>query len=243
MNILLTRPRAQSQRFAVQLRDAGVQAPITTAPLLEIEAVPFDSVPLRNIAGVIFTSENGVAGYVAGGGRCDLPAWCVGPVTVAAARNAGFVPVVDGGGDAVALSRMLCAQRPDGPLCHARGSHVAADLATSLTAAGLQVTEATVYAQHATPLSRDACALLSSAGPVIVPVFSPRTARLLAQGWAALAQPRASVTAIAISPAAAAPLQSCGFGQVVTAPTPNGAAILAHVLSALGLPVNDVTQR
>lgn len=235
INILLTRPEAQSQRFAAQLRDAGVQTPITFAPLLKIAAVPYDAAALHGVRGIIFTSENGVAGYVAGGGPVGLPAFCVGPVTVAAARAAGFGPVLEAGGDAIALSQMLLARRPEGPLCHARGSHVAADLATSLTAAGLPVTEATVYAQHAQPLSPGARALLRGPGAVIVPVFSPRTARLLAGGWAELDQPRAKVTAVAISPAAAAPLHPCGFERIVTAPAPNGTAILSCLRRMTGL--------
>lgn len=233
INILLTRPQPQSERFAAQLRAAGVTLPITYAPLLKIAAVPFDPSELTDCAGVIFTSENGVNGYIAGNGRTDLPAFCVGPVTLAAAREAGFAPVHEADGDAVALSHLLTTQRPDTPLCHARGSHVAANLATSLSAAGMPTREIIVYAQHATALTQDARALLSSETDIIVPIFSPRTARLLQQEWAALNAPRARVTALAISPAAAAPLQAQDFQQIKVANAPNGAAILALLLQSL----------
>lgn len=232
-NILLTRPLAQSRRFAAQLRDAGVTAPITCAPLLEIEAVAFNCATLENCTGIIFTSENGVNGYVAGGGRTDLPAFCVGPITVAAARNEGFATVHEADGDAAALSHLLTTQRPRTPLCHARGSHVAAHLASSLTAAGIPTTEITVYAQHAQSLTNAARAVLTGPGNVVVPVFSPRTAKLLRNEWATLEQPQAQVTVLAISQAAAAPLRDAGFQQITVAAAPNGAAILALLLKSL----------
>lgn len=233
INILLTRPQPQSERFAAQLRAAGVNLRITSAPLLKIAAVPFDPSKLTDCTGIIFTSENGVNGYLAGNGRTDLPAFCVGPVTVAAAHEAGFAPVHQADGDAVALSHLLTTQRPRTPLCHARGSHVAAHLATSLSAAGLPTREVTVYAQHATALTVEARALLSGETNVIIPVFSPRTARLLQQEWAALNAPRARVLALAISPAAAAPLQGQGFEQIKVADAPNGTAILSLLLQSL----------
>jgi uroporphyrinogen-III synthase len=85
--LILTRPRAASERFLEQM--AGVvssRVGVLISPLLDI--VPTGAVPeLDGVRGVIFTSTNGVAFAGAGHG---IKAYCVGPATLAAARAAGW---------------------------------------------------------------------------------------------------------------------------------------------------------
>ncbi|RVT83426.1 hypothetical protein DXV76_14410 [Rhodobacteraceae bacterium CCMM004] len=196
--VLLTRPAAQSERFAEALRARiGGAADIVVAPVMKIVFRPAPPVPER--ATLVFTSENGVAAMPddALAGRA---LWAVGPRTAAALRARG-VRCRDGGGDAVALAQALVAARPAGPVLHLAGVHTAGDVAGTLRRAGIPAERHTVYDQVAEPLSAAGQAALAGIAPVILPLFSPRSARLLRSE---VARARAPLAAVAISDAVAA---------------------------------------
>ena len=79
--LLLTRPRADSLRFARLL--PGWQAVI--APILRIVPVDHDAARLRAAGALLFTSAHAVAAAGPGAGRAAL---CVGGRTAEAARKA-----------------------------------------------------------------------------------------------------------------------------------------------------------
>lgn len=166
--LLLTRPLPASLRFHEELKAAGVSCPAVISPLIRIEPLPVGD--LSADVGLIFTSENGVRASGAVAGR----AWVVGSRTAQAAREAGLT-VKHVAPDADALVAYLLANRPDCPLLHLRGEHARGEIAKRVDA-GEQV----VYRQHEMRLSDEALALLAGGGTVIVPLFSPRTAMLLA---------------------------------------------------------------
>ena len=68
-----------------------------------------------------------------------------------------------------------------GPALHCRGVHSRGGLASRLSALGVEVEEAVIYDQKQRPLSSAACAILSGSGPIVLPVFSPRSAELLSR--------------------------------------------------------------
>ncbi len=207
MKLLLTRPRAQSERFVRDFAAAlGRELPVVIAPLIEI--VPRGlAVDPGTAAGLIFTSENGVAAFAAAEARRHWPVWCVGERTADAARAAGFSQVSVAGGDAESLVAGILAARPAGPLLHLRGAHAAGDVSGRLTAGGIPTTAAVVYDQVAQPLSAEARALLADpAAEVLVPLFSPRSAALLAEAAGTV---RARLHPVAISAAAAAVWDDC----------------------------------
>ncbi|MFB2594321.1 uroporphyrinogen-III synthase [Paracoccus sp. p4-l81] len=207
--ILLTRPAPAAARFAALLAQGPAAAcPVLASPLMRIELLtpPADQIAAARAADqVIFSSENGVAGLAAlmpSGGR---RAWCVGDRTAQAARAAGY-DAVAAQGDAPSLRALIGAAAPRGRLVHARGRHIVAPLADQLTAGGLPCDQITVYDQVDLPLSGAARDLLAGAVPVLVALFSPRSARLFA---AAAGGARAPLWVAAISAAvgqAAAPL-------------------------------------
>lgn len=173
--LLLTRPAAQSARFAQEALPVLGPRPVVISPVLEI--VPRPAVLPDRIGGLIFTSESGVATLPAGVPR-DVPAFCVGPRTAAAAERAGFSAIA-AGGDAQSLLALLCSRPVEEPLLHVRGAYVAADLEQALAAAGIAALSVVTYDQQARPLSAEARALLGGASAVLVPLFSPRSARLV----------------------------------------------------------------
>ena len=174
------------------------------APLVEIVARPLTLDP-AGYATLIFTSENGVRHFVEQTPSCGRPAFCVGPRTAAAAECAGFAvqPLTEAGGDAEALLRTLRAAGPALPLLHVRGEHAITDLAGRLEAEGLACDEAVVYAQCDRAPPPAALAALAGPAPVLLPLFSPRSARRAAQMLRSVGQACAGV-AVAISAAAAA---------------------------------------
>ncbi|MCE8005560.1 uroporphyrinogen-III synthase [Aestuariivita sp.] len=177
--LLLTRPEDAARRFLGQLDPALVaQSAVCISPLIRI--VPrTDPVETGTARGLIFTSANAVrAAEHVFIGR-DLPAYCVGGATASAARQAGWI-AHQIGPDADALVVGLIRERPDGPLVHLRGRHARGDIAQRLTACDLPTREHVIYDQIALPLSSEALRFLDNPGPKIAPVFSPRTACLLA---------------------------------------------------------------
>lgn len=174
--ILLTRPAAASARFAAALAARFPGVPVVVAPLMEIRPRPFP--PGLPAAGLIFTSAEGVAAFAAGDARRGMPAFCVGARTAGAARAAGFAAEALGE-EAEALLAALLERRPAGPLLHARGAHGRGNVVPRLRAAGVEAAEVVVYDQAALPLGGQARALLAGEAPLILPLFSPRSAQLL----------------------------------------------------------------
>ena len=182
--LLLTRPEPAAQRFAAEAEQAvGPFAEVVISPMQRI--VPLAPLPdLPSDAALAFTSENGVAMAAAllaragTGGRHR--AYCVGARTAEAATTAGFEARA-AEGCAEALLAAILADPPPGPVVHVAGRHQRGDLAERLRAAGLQATRVTAYDQQATDLSDAARAALAGERPVVAPLFSPRSAALLAE--------------------------------------------------------------
>lgn len=199
--LLLTRPAPQSQRFAEAFSARFPHLPVVVSPLMRIENLAL-SQDLASVEGVILTSENAVAA-LAPQTPLRPPAWCVGARTATAALAAGF-PVSGTAEDARTLATLLLTHAPGQTLLHARGRHVASDFPAWLAPAGINVFEATVYDQTPSPLAAECHALLSRPGPVLVPLFSPRSALLLAEAAGAPATRRLHIAAISTAVAEAA---------------------------------------
>lgn len=228
--LLLTRPMGPSLRFLGDLpRDLRRRVVPVIAPLLEIVHLPVGK--LAAPQGLIFSSENGVAAARnAGLARPGMKAWCVGARTAEAASDAGLDAVACGGTAAQMLDHLL-AERPAGRLLHPRGRHAAVEIAGALTEAGLDVHEAILYDQVARPLAAVARAALHSGAPVLAPVFSARTARLLVE--ALDAESRANLLVLCISPAVARVLAGSGLA-LRTSATPDARGLADLVAEALG---------
>lgn len=198
------------------------------APLMQTEfhqpALP--PFPFRS---VIFTSETGVAAALALGQALPKRAFCVGNRTADAARRAGF-DAQSAAGEVNALARMIQASGVEGPLLHLRGQDSAGDLAETLTKGGLETVFLVVYTQKPANLIPEAAALFLQDQPVIVPIFSPRSARLLAE--AVPVNHRAPLWIVAISAAAARAAADLFPARLVIADHPDGENML-HAVAGL----------
>jgi uroporphyrinogen-III synthase len=221
--LLLTRPRAASERFSAEIIRRDLPLDIVIAPLMEIVATD-PPPPLPVGAELIFTSSNAVGLAGRGAGQ---RAWCVGARTASAATQAGFDGVVAGfsADDLVAL---LNDERPGARLVHLRGRHQRGDVADRLAAAGLSVTSHVVYEQVAVPPDASFTAALTKA-PLLVTLFSPRSAELFAKAAGPSWQPGPDCTIVTLSPAVRAVLPTEWRPNTVVSQRADGPSILDAV--------------
>lgn len=225
--LLLTRPRAASERFAQQFRARfGSDWPVIISPLLEIE--PLDA-EIPQTQALIFTSEHAIAPVVAAGPAAGRRAYCVGGRTAQVARAAGF-EVVRGAGGAAELLGVITQHHRGETLLHARGSEIAQPVAEKLNSAGIETKEAIVYAQipHVPSIElRDA---LAGTVPVIAAVFSPNSGRQLLP---LLIEAHAPLRLATISEAAARTLAPVRAERQQIAASPDAEGMLAAMTHLL----------
>lgn len=211
--LLVTRPEAAARRFAAEV--AGLGLPVVIAPLMRIVPVPHDSARLHAAPVIVLTSASAVPAAGPGAGRLAL---CVGEATAAEARRAGFAVQVGATSEASGLLPLI--EASEIPPLHARGSHVAAVL---------PVEAMIVYDQQPVPLSDAGRAILAGYNPVILPLFSPRSARLASD---ACMDARAPLIPLAISVAAAREWQA-GGAPIRVAARPDGPSMHALLVEIL----------
>ncbi len=173
LTLVLTRPDRQSRRFAAEL---GLDLPVEIAPVMEI--VLSDAGPVGDARGVIFTSENGVRAAAASGLRAG-EAHCVGANTARAAREAGFEVRQIGRTADELVATLLAAGDVTRPLLHRSGEHTRGEVAERLSAAGLPTEARVVYRQDERALPQALVTRLRNGAPVLLPLFSPRSAALV----------------------------------------------------------------
>jgi uroporphyrinogen-III synthase len=221
--VLLTRPAAQSDRFAADLRKRFAGVRTLVSPLMEASFLQ-PALPMRDWAGLIFTSETGVLSarvIAANGAVMPELAYCVGDQTARVARDAGF-HAVSAQGDGMALAQLISAQGVAGPLLYLHGAEIRVDIAHILNAAGIETFAAVAYRQTAQALTEAAVTELRGKAPVIVPIFSARTGKLLSDEYARIAG-TAPLLVVGISTAACADLPAT---ERRIAGQPNASAVL-----------------
>lgn len=220
--LLMLRPQRVSERFVAQLSGLGSAFRPVISPRFDI--VYCGELPrMARFAGVVFTSVHGVSGFrvQANDAAVELPAYAVGDATAQAARALGF-RTWSAQGNADTLVAGLTARGVTGPLLHVRGVHSRGDVAARLTHAGIRTEEVVLYDQPLRPLTLDAQHALADTVPVVAPLFSPRTARLLAE------EPIiAPLLVAAMSEAVVNAAASLHIRDLRIAPRPDSAAMLA----------------
>jgi len=166
--LVLTRPEAQSRSLAAEFE---AMAPVVVSPVLEIVGTGA-KIDLAGFAGVILTSANAVpfAPDLRG-----IRAYCVGKRTAAAADAAGATVRLA----AQDAEELIGAMPGPGPLLHLRGEHARGKIAEHLTSAGIETHSVVIYKQVSRPLSAEARTLIEGTAPVVLPLFSPRSAKLV----------------------------------------------------------------
>lgn len=222
--LILTRPEASAKAFLADVQNASDQkVTIVSAPIMKI--IPGSEWPdLSKIENLIITSSHAVRGRLDG-----KNVFCVGVRTAAAAEAAG-AKVVHCAPDADRLVKWFHTQPQLRAALYLRGSHVATDMCDILNAMGFECSNAITYAQEALPLSSRAKHSIEGEQPAILPLFSPRSARLVGK---AIAQPGPGLHVISISAAADKAWRATTGGKSHVVKEPTGEAMLHAVIAAL----------
>ena len=178
MRVLITRPQPDADLFAAMCRQAGLAS--VTAPLMTVQFR--DNWRLNETAGALaFTSANGVRAFARANSRIDLPAFCVGAATAAAARESGLATIFEADGDVVSLAAVIAAKVRafSGPVIHIAGARRAGDLIALLKQHGVKADRVVAYeTEEAAALPAPAREAIEAEDNLSVAFFSPRTARL-----------------------------------------------------------------
>lgn len=230
--VLLTRPEAQSRRLAGQLSTRfGTRLDPVITPLMAPHFLT-PAMPQGTARGLILTAETGVeaaARLSRAGVALPRLAWCVGDRTAEAAQAVGF-DAVSAAGDADALIDLMVGRAASGPLWHLRGLDARGDIAARLAQAGIEAQSVVVYRQEPQPLNDRAKALLAGPAPVVVPLYSPRSAALFRTAAGEAAAP---LWLAAISPAAGDELGLLRPARLEIADRPDAGAMLDAVARLL----------
>jgi len=234
LTILVTRPRSESEVFALTLAMRGHDA--VQAPLLDIVPDETASVDLDGVQALLFTSINGVRSFARVSTARNVPAYCVGDATAQAARDMGFRDVHSAGGDVVALANLVRMNLApsEGALLHVSGSAVAGDLAGDLGGDRYDVRRVQLYRQDTARDLPDAAAEALKSGALdAITFFSPRTAATFVQlvRKADLLDTLKNVSALGLSQAAldAARVEGAHWKSERAASQPTEAALLETI--------------
>jgi uroporphyrinogen-III synthase len=217
----------RSYLFLDQLIQAGVEENmIQIAPVLEI--VPVDA-PIEIAAheAVIFSSIAGVDVAAKKLGRAELKAYCVGEKTAAAARHLGY-EVCTVAPDVERLFQQMSA-RPVEAVVHIRGEHTRGNLVSKLRGLGWSAREQVVYQQKEVPFATKVFDIIQRENPLVLPLFSPRSARLLVDRL----PKRGDIYGIAMSEAVRQVVNDFEWSRLDVANAPDAASMVSQTLHVL----------
>lgn len=239
--VLLTRPRAESEKLAAEVEKRGLVPFIE--PMLEIVHLDVTLPDLTPFQAFIFTSANGVDALARLSDVRDKPVFAVGNATAARAAAHGFRDINTGSGDLEELNKVLKDADPEEgvPVLHISGEHTAGDIA----AQGVPVERIVAYRADQRPIfSAECLRLLDESAFAAAMFYSPRTA----ENFAALLQQESrtenisTIKALCISEAVVKCLHHLPWRdvQVADTPTRNGMLRLLEALTTdIGLPTEN----
>lgn len=233
--ILVTRAQPGAQETAARLEAMGYEAMVS--PAITLEALPDTPLPeTSDLAGLVFTSANGVLHFCQRSKDRSLPAWCVGPATAQAARTAGFVEVRNAMGDADRLAAFIEANAApeDGQLLHVANSAAAGQLAERLRQAGFTVAFAPLYTPSpARALSAQAAEALGRGHVCAVLFHSAKGAAAFAKLVSLAEFDLRGAHGIGVSQKALDPVTDLDWAGLTPAQFPNETALMAALQRVL----------
>ena len=225
--ILLTRPTAASERVALSLKDLG--APILKAPLQAIE--PSGIFPDLSLDELIITTSAHAAAIVAYGRRLDgFKAAVVGERSAQIMTNAG-ADVRFTCPTATDLVQAISSAGKSEPCHYLRGKFTSVNLEEMLKNAGLETHSTQIYTQRPLPPGRDLQDALRGDIPLIVPLYSARSAGLMDDVIEQVAV-HAKLVAVCISDQVAERCWSPSWMQRQVAQAANGPAMIKEIRRA-----------
>lgn len=203
----------------------GAKFQVVISPIVEIRYLDF-SVRTGEHQTLVFASRNAVTAAA----RCmdlrGLNAIAVGDRTALAASGQGMTSVSAGGNSDDLVARVIAAG-PTGKVLFFRGRHSRGDVAYRLKSVGIETDTVIAYDQVQRRLSAEALELLKGDAPVIIPLFSPRSAALVSSE---VKESRAPLALVAMSKAVLDAWDGANPAAEVVAAQPNVQAMEKETL-------------
>lgn len=215
-----------AQQTALAVADLGFEPIVLPAAILKPTE---NQISAENIQAFLVTSPNAPILAKILPEMYSIPVYAVGDRTAKACEDLGFMNVISAGGDASALA-VLVADRlspKNGALLHLRGNEVAGDVKGLLEACGFKVQSITVYETIENPKFKRELPEILLQNHGIILFHSPKGALRFLESFN-----KAELknwTAIAISKAAAIPIENLGFKETKIAKMPNEDSLLAAI--------------
>ncbi|MCH4091045.1 uroporphyrinogen-III synthase [Acetobacter sp.] len=194
--------------------------------------------PQRGIAGALITSSQSILA-LSSSATHDIPVYAVGDATAERVKRQGFQTVISASGDAMKLAELVTQQLSpaSGPLLLLSGEHQGLPLAKTLRDIGFRIRRRIAYATSpATALPPEVLSALREGLIATVLVFSAASARAFCATLARADCSPGTLRAIAISQNTMKELRKGGFQNIMTARTPDMAAMLDRLESAASPP-------
>lgn len=225
MRVVVTRPKADSERTAAALEALGHE--VLMAPLMRIEPVAADLT--GQWSAIAITSVNALSALAGSAGLRKLPVFAVGARSADAAKAAGFGDVSTANGNVKDLGRLIAAGSvgASAPVLYLAGEDRAGDLVADLSANGIAAEMRIVYRAIPVPFPTVLAAALEAGDIDAVLHFSRRSAELFVSGARAAGAggPALDVRHLCLTAQVAEPL--AGASRVDIAGRPDEATLIA----------------
>lgn len=231
--IIVTRAEPGASETAERLNALGYKVLRVPALFLQDDA-DADLPAASKLSGLVFTSANGVRTYASRRDDRNVAAWCVGPATAAAAKQAGFSTVHESAGNAIDLAQFIAAKAipSDAPLLHVANAAAAGNLKRDLEKLGFSVEFVALYQMRpVTDLPQGVLDLIKRNEPALILIHSAKAAAAFASALGG--QTLQNCGLVAISEAASAPLADFTSNRTFIADFPNEDRLLLALKRAL----------
>ena len=211
--LLLTRPLGGNERFCLKIKHLLYSCEILDNPIQKIDFLPSLSKVNKNSV-LIFTSANGLRAAKKHN-LINKKCFVVGANTKKIAVSFGY-DVLGFSKDQENLLKLIKSKKPTESLVHIRGKHTVGNLCDALKRNQFSCLDIIGYNQEPLKIKKQNLQKIHSGRPVILPIFSSRSAELLQSNL-----DLTGFNVIAISEAVAKIITGVELGELVVSKKPD----------------------
>ena len=211
--LLLTRPLGGNERFCLKIKHLLYSCEILDNPIQRIDFLPSLSKVNKNSV-LIFTSANGLRAAKKHN-LINKKCFVVGANTKKIAVSFGY-DVLGFSKDQENLLKLIKSKKPTESMVHIRGKHTFGNLCDALKRNQFSCLDIIGYNQEPLKIKKQNLQKIQSGRPVVLPIFSPRSAELLQSNL-----DLTGFNVIAISEAVAKIITGVELGELVISKKPD----------------------
>ena len=211
--LLLTRPLGGNERFCLKIKHLLYSCEILDNPIQKIDFLPSLGKVNKNSV-LIFTSANGLRAAKKHN-LINKKCFVVGANTKKIAVSFGY-DVLGFSKDQENLLKLIKSKKPTESMVHIRGKHTVGNLCDALKRSQLSCLDIIGYNQEPLKIKKQNLQKIHSGRPVILPIFSSRSAELLQSNL-----DLTGFNVIAISEAVAKIITGVELGELVISKKPD----------------------